>query len=310
MAKAIYASCHTVPLLVTRPQRTIHGKTQAEANPMRELATLQGTPIFDPESINTDEARNELARHAPDLFVVCDYGQILKPETLTIAKLGGINLHGSLLPKYRGAAPINWAVYNGDTETGITVIHMTPRIDAGPAIAIARLPIGQDDTAVTLEPKLAELGAPLVMQAINALASGNVTPVPQDVAQATKAPRLKKEDGAIDWNLSAEQIRNQVRAFVPWPKTFTYWHRSEAEPMRLILDRVTIDTTPRPAGTVPGQVLEASADRLLIATGNHLQKIDSLQPAGKRILTAAEFLRGNPVRPGDRFGPLPTLPTS
>jgi methionyl-tRNA formyltransferase len=306
MAKAIYASSHTVPLLVTRPQRVLHGKTQAEANPMRELATSQGTPIFDPESINTDEARRELARHAPDLFVVCDYGQILRTETLAVARLGGINLHGSLLPKYRGAAPINWAVYNGDAETGVTVIHMTPRIDAGPAIAIARLPIGHDDTAVTLEPKLAELGAPLVMQAINAITGGSVHPALQDVNQATKAPRLKKENGAVDWNRSAEQIRNQVRAFVPWPKTFTYWHRSQGEPMRLILDQVTVDAAIGPAGAVPGVVVEAAGDQLLVATGDHLLKVDALQPAGKRILTAAEFLRGNPAHAGDRFGPLPT----
>src|SRR5688572_959726 len=121
MARAILNSSHHVPLLVTRPQRVLHGKTQAEANPMRELGLSRGIPVFDPESINTPDALAELAKHQPDLFVVCDYGQILKPETLAIARLGGINLHGSLLPKYRGAAPINWAVYNGEAETGVTV---------------------------------------------------------------------------------------------------------------------------------------------------------------------------------------------
>jgi len=305
MSQFIYESNHTVPLLVTRPQRKLHGKTQAEANPMRELATAQGTPVFDPESINTDEARAELARYEPDLFVVCDYGQILKPETLAVAKLGGINLHGSLLPKYRGAAPINWAIYNGDAETGVTVIHMTPRIDAGPTIALASMPIGEDETAVTIEPKLAALGAPLVMQAIEQIARGNAKPVVQDVALASKAPRLKKEDGIINWTRSAQEIRNQVRAFVPWPKTFTYWHRPQGEPMRLILEQAAVVEAPAStANTESGTVLEATGDQLIIATGQNSLQILSLQPSGKRVLTAAEFLRGNPVRPGQRFGPL------
>jgi methionyl-tRNA formyltransferase len=299
MARAIYDSAHDVPLLVTRPQRVLHGKTQAEANPMRELAVAQGTPVFDPESINTDDARAELARHSPELFVVCDYGQILKPETLAVAPLGGINLHGSLLPRYRGAAPINWAVYYGDAETGVTVIHMTPRVDAGPAIARAHLPIGPDDTAVTLEPKLAEIGAPLVLQAIEALATGTAKAITQDPALASKAPRLKKEDGAVDWSRSAEEIRNQVRAFVPWPKTFTCWHRPDGDPLRLILDKVACESQ---ASGEAGTVLEAAGDRLVIATGTGSLRIESLQPTGKRALTTAEFLHGYPVKPGNRFG--------
>lgn len=300
MSKAIYASSHVVPLLVTRPQRVLHGKTQAEANPMRELALAHGTPILDPENINTDEARAELVKHSAEIFVVCDYGQILKPETLTVAKLGGINLHGSLLPKYRGAAPINWAIYHGDKETGVTVIHMTPRIDAGPAIASAVFPIGPEDTAITLEPRMAELGAPLVLQAIEAVAASTATPIPQDPQQATRAPRLRKEDGAIDWMRTAEQIRNQVRAFVPWPKSFTFWHRPEGEPLRLIVDWATI--VPDRTGSA-GTILEAG-ERLIIATGQGALQIDKLQPAGKRVLSTAEFLRGYPVKPGERFGPL------
>jgi methionyl-tRNA formyltransferase len=303
MSQAIYESNHTVPLLVTRPQRKLHGKTQAEANPMRELAITQGTPVFDPESINTDESRAELAHYQPDLFVVCDYGQILKPETLAVAKLGGINLHGSLLPKYRGAAPINWAIYYGDAETGVTVIHLTPKIDAGPIIALAKLPIGDDETAVTIEPKLAQLGAPLVLQAIEQLANGTAVPAVQDTALASKAPRLKKEDGAVDWSRTATQIRNQVRAFAAWPKTFTYWHRPQGEPMRLILDEVAVVESPELGSPPqPGTVLEASGDSLTVATGQNALQILTLQPAGKRIFTAAEFLRGNPVKPGERFG--------
>jgi methionyl-tRNA formyltransferase len=299
MAEAIYNSAHDVPLLVTRPRRVLHGKTQADANPMRELAVSRGTPVFDPESINTDEARAELARHQPDLFIVCDYGQILKPETLAVARLGGINLHGSLLPRYRGAAPINWAIYNGDKEMGVTVIHMTPQIDAGPAISAAHLSLADDDTAVTIEPRLAELGAPLVLAAIEALAANQLQPIPQDPFLASKAPRLKKEDGAVDWTRSAEQVRNQVRALVPWPRTFSYWHRAEGEPLRVILESVSLEPS---ASGKPGTVLEASGDRLVVATGSGGLKIDALQPSGKRVLAASEFLRGYPVRTGDEFG--------
>ena len=297
--KRLYASGHAVLALVTRPPRPMHGKTQAETNPMRELAIERGTPIHEPESINTPHARAVLASYQPDLLVVCDYGQILKPETLEIARLGGINLHASLLPKYRGAAPINWAIYHGETETGVTIIHITPRVDAGPAIAQARTPIGPEETAADLEPRLAELGAPLVVQAIDDLAAGAVQAIDQDPIKATRAPRLKKEQGQVDWQRTAAEIKNQVRALVPWPKTFTHWQRPGGEPLRLILEKVRVEPA-LPAE--PGTVLEAKGDRLVIATGQQALVIDFIQPAGKRVLSAAEFLRGYAVRPGERFG--------
>jgi methionyl-tRNA formyltransferase len=289
---------HRVELLATRPPRELHGKQQADVNPMRELARQRGLPIFEPESINTDDARAELAHYQPDLFVVCDYGQILKPETLAIARLGGINLHASLLPKYRGAAPINWAVYYGESETGDTVIHMTPSVDAGPAIAQIRLPIGPDDTAADLEPRLAELGAPLVTQAIEELIHGTAQAIAQDPTPATRAPRLKKTDGQVDWSRSAAAIRNQVRALVPWPKSHTFWQRPAGEPLRMILEKVTVVDS----HGEPGLVLEAAGDRLVIATGEQALLLEQVQPAGKRVLAAAEFLRGYPVQVGERFG--------
>ncbi len=185
--RALYDSPHEVLALFTRPDRPQQGRTKTPANPMRALATERGTPVHDPESANSVTARMVLAAYQPDLLVVCDYGQILKPAVLEIARLGGINLHASLLPKYRGAAPINWALYHGETETGVTVIHMTPQLDAGPAIAQAKTPIGRDESAEELEPRLAELGAPLVIRSIEALESGTAQPIAQDPAQATRA---------------------------------------------------------------------------------------------------------------------------
>jgi methionyl-tRNA formyltransferase len=298
--RALYASPHEVLALVTRPSRPAIGKGPAPSNPMREFAAEHGTPILEPESINTPEARAALADYRPDLLVVCDYGQILKPETLAIARLGGINLHGSLLPKYRGAAPINWAIFHGENETGVTVIHMTPKLDAGPAIAVARTEIGGDETAADIEPRLAQLGAPLVLEAVAELAAGRAQPLEQDPRQATLAPRLKKSDGQVDWSRPALSIRNQVRAFEPWPKTYSFWQRNDGEPLRLILDRVEVEHYPVDVG--PGTVIEAIGERLLVSTGQDALRLVRVQPSGKRVLSAGEFLRGYRVQPGDRFG--------
>jgi methionyl-tRNA formyltransferase len=303
--RRLYASRHSVLALVTRPPRPVHGKSRAEANPMRALALAHGTAVREPESINAPAARAVLAADRPDLFVICDYGQILATETIEIARLGGINLHASLLPKYRGAAPINWAIYHGETETGVTVLHVTAQLDAGPAIAQLVTPIGAEETAAELEPRLAELGAPLVIEALDALEAGTARSIEQDPAQATKAPRLKKELGQVDWSRSAAAIKNQVRALQPWPKTYTSWHREGGEPLRLILERVHVEAgfqTDPGLPAEPGIVLEAKGDKLVVATGDQALAIDQIQPAGKRVLTAGEFLRGYPVRCGERLG--------
>src|SRR5690242_5642003 len=223
--RALYDTPHEVLALVTQPVRTQPGRRELPPSPMRLVAQEHGTPILDPESINTDEMRAKLAEFRPDLFIVADYGQILSAETLAVAPLGGINLHGSLLPKYRGAAPINWAIYHGEEETGVTVIHITPRVDAGPCLAKAATPIDPDENAAELEARLAVLGAPLILQAIDDLQAGRASAIPQDKSQATRAPRLKKSDGEIDWSRPAQAIKNQVRALEPWPKAFTTWPR-------------------------------------------------------------------------------------
>lgn len=299
--QALYGTAHQVLALVTQPPRETHTHRHPPPSPTRLVAEQHGTPILSPEKINTPEAQTELARLKPDLFIVADYGQILSDETLAIAPLGGINLHGSLLPKYRGAAPINWALYHGDSETGVTVIRMTPRIDSGPALAQARTPIEPDEGAVALELRLAELGAPLVCRTIDALAAGTLASLPQDPALATKARRLRKTDGIIDWSRSAQAIKNQIRALEAWPKSFTFWHRKNSEPLRLIVGRVTV---------VPGRfkasgfVMPAEHGELVIATGDgNALMLHEIQPAGKRMLPAAEFLRGYPLFAGEFLGP-------
>ena len=302
--RSLIASRHEVAALVTQPLRDSAARRPLPPSPMRVVAMEHGLPILDPDNVNTPEACAALSQFGAELLVVCDYGQILKPETLQIARLGGINLHASLLPKYRGAAPINWAIYHGDTVTGNTVLHITPSVDAGPCIAQQQLAIDPNENAVELETRLATLGADLVLKSIDDLESGHVVPLPQDPALATRARRLKKADGQIDWSRTAEQIRNQIRALVPWPKTFTNLLREGHEPMRLILDAahvgIALDGGSHTTMKEPGATFPA-ADLLAVDTGAGVLLIDRVQPAGKRVMDTAEFLRGYPIRPGDRF---------
>ena len=299
--RALYDTRHAVVALVTSPLRTHRGQPVEPISSIREVARQHGTEIFDPDDVNAPAAVARLASFQADLLVTCDYGQILAPLALATAGRGGVNLHASLLPKYRGAAPINWAIYHGETETGVTVIHMTPQIDAGPSIAQTRVAIDPDETAVELEARLAELGARLVSETIDRLESGRVSALPQDAALASKAPRLKKSDGLIDWTRPALAIKNHVRAMEPWPKTYTYWHRPAGPPVRLILGPVSM-VEHRATDAAPGTVIEATGNRLAIAAGQGAIVPTSIQPAGKRLMAIDEFLRGHCIRSGERFG--------
>lgn len=292
--RALAASRHEAACVVTRPPRGRGGKS-----PMQEAAEALDLPLWQPETVNSDEACAKLQAMSPDLLVVCDFGEILKPAALATAKHGGINLHGSLLPKYRGAAPVQWAILNGDHETGNTVIQMTAGLDAGPCLGVDRVVIDPDETAGELEQRLAQSGAALVLSVVDALEAGDAKPQAQDKGAASRAPRLSKEDGLIDWSASAEQIKNRVRALNPWPRAFTHWRRGGGEPLRLILERV--DAVETNEAVAPGTIVEA-ASRLVVAAGDGLVEILAVQPAGKRVMAAGEFLRGYPLAAGDRLG--------
>lgn len=300
--RALHASQHEVRCAVSRPPR---GR-RAKPAPVFVAAEELGIETWLPETVNCDEACEKLTSFDADLLVVCDYGEILKPPTLATTRLGGINLHGSLLPKYRGAAPVQWAVLNGDPETGNTVIQMTPGLDAGPALGIQRIAIEADETAGDLEARMASLGADLILEVVEQLKSGTTNPVPQDKSLATKAPRLNKELGKIDWSRSALEIKNQVRALQPWPRAFTSWKRSEGEPVRIIIHKAgelaSADGQPPslPGITLPGIVMQ-SENQLVVATGSGLICLEEIQPAGKRMMQASDFLRGYPVKVGDRL---------
>ncbi len=304
-------SGHEMVALVTRPPR---GK-KPPPNPMKVAAEKAGLPIEMPDRINDGDAVAYLRSLQSDLFVVCDFGQILSNEVLGLARLGGINLHGSLLPAYRGAAPVHWAIYDGHAETGITVIHMTAGLDAGPSLAQVKLAIDPHENALELEHRLAAAGVDPVLDSIERLATWNgASPIgePQEKAKATKAPRLKKQDGSVDWSRSARQIYNQYRAFTPWPGTFTFWHRPAGAPLRVVLKQIspspvnigrpTDDASEGIANAAkPGTVVFADK-RLVLATGDGQLEIVSIQPAGKKSMDAQSFLRGYPISIGDTFG--------
>ena len=295
--RALAAGAHDVVLVVTRPPR---GRATTADNPVLQTAHELKLETWAPPTVNDPEAQQRLRDLAADLLIVCDYGEILQPATLDTARLGGINLHGSLLPKYRGAAPVQWAILNGESDTGNSVIQMTPGLDAGPCLAQESTPIDPDETAAHLEARLAELGAGLVVGVVDQLAAGTTTPMEQDAARTTKARRLKKQDGVIDWSQPARDIKNKVRGLIPWPRAFTFWHRNQGEPLRLNIDRVQV--TKDTNGGEPGTVLVAD-DHLVVQTGDWALEVLEVQPAGKRAMPADAFLRGNPVRVGDKLGP-------
>jgi len=304
MFAALLDSKHEVNALITRPTSPPKGRDKYPPNPMRDLAEGRCLPIHTPESINAEEGLGTLRKLTPELLVVCDYGQILSPAVLSIAPLGGINLHASLLPKYRGAAPIHWALLNGECETGVSVIHMTPRLDGGPILVQRTAQIGMEETQPELEQRLAAIGVDAVQEAMDMLERwdhASALGQAQDSSHATKAPRLKKEMGAVDWTKPADAIRNQVRALKPWPGTFTFWHRVGHEPLRLVIDAASVA---EPSASPPGNVFVSNGRELVVATADKGLAIKAIAPAGKRHMSVAEFLRGYRVQVGDTFGAL------
>jgi len=308
---------HPVVGLVTQPDRPVgqeRASTRQTGRGMKAIALEHNIPVLQPDSINTPEGIAGLRTLQPDLLVVAAYGQILSRDVLAVPSQGGINVHASLLPKYRGAAPVAWAIYHGESQTGVTIIRMSVALDAGDMLAQEAIDIGPDETAGELEARLADLGARLATKVIDQIAAGAAQGIKQDKTQATKAPKLTKEHGLIDWSRSGRDVCNQVRAMQPWPTAYTFWHRhregeAPAEPLRLIIHKAACPKTSEVSEAskvshVPGDILSAGDPaRLLVATGAQTQaEILELQPAGKRRMPIAEFLRGHKPQPGDRLG--------
>lgn len=284
--------------LVTQPDRTGRGHHQ-HVNPLKELAISRGIPVHQPEKIKTPESLETLQSWQAELFVVAAYGQILPRTVLEMPRLGCINVHASLLPKYRGATPIHAAVLNGDAETGVTIIKLVQKLDAGEMLGVVRTPIGTKETTGELEGRLADLAVPLTLQVIDELDRGVAKPVIQDESQATHVGKLTKDDGWIPWEKSAFEVECHVRGMQPWPGSFTVLSQAEHPPLRVKILEVTHteEHTERP----PGTISTVTKDSLGVQCGRGSLWITMLQPDGKRPMKTAEFLRGHLVQAGDRF---------
>lgn len=298
----LYHTAHQVLALYTQPDRMRTGK-EVHRNRMKEVALEHQTPVFQPEKINTPEALQQLAELGADVFIVAAYGQILSRKFLAIPPLGSFNIHASLLPKYRGAAPINYAILNGETESGVSLIEIVPQLDAGPVVGIVRTPIAPAETAGELENRLADLAAPLTLEFLDRLERGVVERVPQEESLVTLAPKMTKEMGLVPWHKRADEINWQVRAMQPWPTPFTYLHQEGREPRRLVIRQVE-PISGTTSGQLPGTILSVDKNQILVQTGSSPVSIVQLQPEGKKPMSAADFLRGNRLVPGDRFGAL------
>jgi methionyl-tRNA formyltransferase len=266
---------------------------------MKEAALAHSTLVFQPHNVNEAHFVEELRSLRADLFVVAAYGQLLSAEVLQSAARGAINVHASLLPKYRGAAPIQHAILNGETETGITIFQIEPKLDAGPMLGVESTAIGPKETSGDLERRLAKIAAPLLLDVVARLEANSLRPVSQDAAQATKAPRLRKASGAIDWSRSAEEICRQVRAMQPWPTAFTYLHQSGKTPVRLIL--LDVEAGPPEDGREAGTIFTTHENRVIVQADGGSVEIKQLRPEGKRAMDAADFLRGHSIGPNDRL---------
>ncbi|ORJ62108.1 methionyl-tRNA formyltransferase [Geothermobacter hydrogeniphilus] len=292
LAGLIDAGCNLVGVF-TQPDRPSGRGRKLTPPPVKVLAEQRQIPVFQPEKLRRPEAVEQLRSLAPDLVVVVAYGQILSREVLQLPRFGCINVHASLLPKYRGAAPINKAIIDGETVTGVTTMYMDEGLDTGDMLIRKSLDIGPNETAGELHDRLAPLGAEAMRETLQRLCAGTLERVPQNDAESSYASMMKKEDGRIDWNRPARQVHNLVRGLDPWPSAYT------------TLDGLTlkIAATSVVAGTgEPGMVLQASADGVLVACGEQALLVGRLQLPGKKQLAAADFLRGHDLPPGTRLG--------
>jgi len=288
----IDAGCNLVGVY-TQPDRPKGRGKQLAAPPVKELAQQHGIPVFQPQKLRQPEAVAELKALAPDLIVVVAYGQILPKSVLDIPAHGCINVHASLLPRYRGAAPINQAIIDGETETGITTMFMDVGLDTGDMLIKKILPIEPEETAGELHDRLAVLGRETMAETLRQLCAGTLRGEVQDDAQSTYAPMMKKEDGRIDWSRSATEVHNQVRGLDPWPGAYTTLN---GELLKLAR------TSPVTNGAAaPGTVVAADQEGVRIACGNGSLLVRELQLAGRKRLGAADFLRGCPLEPGTSF---------
>jgi len=297
--KALLASSSFEVLgVVTQPDRPKGRELKLQPSPVKIIVSAAGLPVWQPERARHPDFLKELAALRLDLLVVAAYGQILPQAMLDLPRFGGVNVHASLLPKYRGAAPIQWAILNDEAETGVTIMKMAAGLDTGDILSRRPIPILPEDNAATLHDQLAALGAELLVPTILDYTSGAIRPQPQVEAEATCARKITKEDGRLDWTKPARTLWNQVRAFTPWPGAFTVVAGSSGRRLLKIL-RAVIDENQNGA---PGEVLQADKTGLVVACGQGALRVHELQMEGGRKMTSSELLAGHFIPTGTMIG--------
>ncbi|MBI2876864.1 MAG: methionyl-tRNA formyltransferase [Candidatus Tectomicrobia bacterium] len=293
--QALAAAGHEIVAVVTQPDKPQGRGQRLAPPPIKELAESLGLPVLQPVKIREEGAIQTLRELAPELAVVVAYGQLLPNTVLTLPARGCINLHASLLPKYRGAGPIAWALLNGEEETGVTSMLIEEALDSGPILLQERVPIHEEDTAGSLHDRLAEIGARLLVKTVEGVGQGRLRPQPQDHEKATYAPKLQKSDGRIDWSRPGRQIYNQIRGLDPWPGAYT---SLKEEGLKIWSARPGAGVLEREAGAV----ISVEDAGILVQTGEGALLLRELQPESRRRMTAKEFLAGHPLSPGARLG--------
>jgi methionyl-tRNA formyltransferase len=296
---ALLGAGHDVAAVITQPDRPKGRGHHLSAPPVKARALERGLSIFQPVKVRDAPTLEQLRSLAPDLAVVAAYGQLLPQALLDVPRLGFVNVHASLLPRWRGAAPVHRAILAGDRETGVTIMHVVLALDAGPMLSRVRTAIGPDETSVDLETRLADLGGRLLVETLAEVSSGAMRSEPQDEHGVTYAAKLERRDAAVDWHRPAAVIHNQIRGLQPWPIAAT-WVRDR----RLLLHRSRV-AADGGAGAEPGTVLATSAESIVVACTEGALSLLEVQPEGSRPMTAGAFLRGYPLEPGARFDAAP-----
>lgn len=293
--EALIDAGHDVVALVTQPDREKGRGRGLAPPPLKPVAETRGVGVLQPRRINEPEAQESLRRLAPEIQVVVAYGQILPRSVIDIPPCGTVNLHASLLPRYRGAAPIQWAIVRGESETGVTTMLIDEGLDTGPTFLSRSTPIGPEETAAELEPRLARLGAQVLLETVDGVGSGRIAPRPQDDARVSLAPLIRKEDGRIDWTSRAEDIARRVRGFSPWPGAQT---ALASRPLKVLRSR-SAESGPGD----PGTVIAVGREGILVACGEGTRLcLLEVQPESRRAMDAAAFAAGSRLGPGARFG--------
>jgi methionyl-tRNA formyltransferase len=288
----------TVEAVVTQPDRPRGRGQHVSASPVKEMAAEAGTRIYQPESVKSDEAREFFEQIKPDAAVIIAYGQIIPRRVLEIPRLGWMNLHASLLPKYRGAAPIAWAIINGESKTGLTTMRLDPGLDTGPILLQQEIAIGSDETAPELARRMAESGAPLVAESLIKLERGEIAPIRQDSTQASYAPILTKEQGRIDWSQPAGEIYNRIRGLAPWPGAFTTFRGRLCHVWGGPNSSSTVGAA---SGQEPGTLIVGAMIEVICGSGTRLD-LEAVQIEGRKRISAREFVNGARLGSGERFG--------